>query len=150
MKRGKFDSLMSPSRLRLLRILISLVFFYMIFMSFEIPLVLRTGFGSGSTDGIYGFISDGLPRPLESEEDLVDKDAPTRPTEDPFRTFGGSPYRTPERRTREVKKVSGLVFNESVFDGNISKEGFSELHKAVKHAWLVGRKLWHELESGKI
>ncbi|PON67454.1 Glycosyl transferase [Parasponia andersonii] len=152
MKRGKFDSLMSPSRLRLVQILMGLVFFYMLFMSFEIPLVLRTGFGSGSNDGLYGFIGDALSRPvvLESEEDLVDKDAPARPTEDPLRAFGGSPYWTPERTMRKVKKVSGLVFNETVLDGNVGKDGFSELHKAAKHAWVVGRKLWDQLESGKI
>ncbi|XP_062111756.1 hydroxyproline O-galactosyltransferase GALT4-like [Humulus lupulus] len=146
MKRGKLDSLMSPSRLRLLQMLMALLSFYMLFMSFEIPLVLRTRFGSGSTDGLYGFIGDSLPKPLESEEDLVDKDSPTRPTEDPF----SQPYRTSERRVREFKKVSGLVFNETVFDGNVGKDGFSELQKAVKHAWVVGRKLWDELKSGKI
>ncbi|XP_030496931.2 hydroxyproline O-galactosyltransferase GALT4 [Cannabis sativa] len=146
MKRGKLDSLMSPSRLRLLQILMALLFFYMLFMSFEIPLVLRTGFGSGSTDGLYGFIGDGLPKPLESEEDMFGKDFPTRPTDDSL----SPPYRTKERRVRVFKKVSGLVFNETVLDGNVGKNEFSELQKAVKHAWMVGRKLWDELKSGTI
>lgn len=148
MKRGKLDSLMSPSRLRLLQILMAVVFFYMLFMSFEIPLVLRTGLGP-SGDEMYSFISDALPRPLalESEEDFADKDAPSRPADNPLRVFGGSPHRTP---TREFKKVSGLAFNGTLFDAHVGEGNSSELHMAAKHAWAVGRKLWNELESGKI
>lgn len=153
MKRVKTDTLWSPSRLGLLQVLMGVVFFYLLFMSFEIPLVLKTGIGSGSGDGSFGFLSDSFPRPfaLESEGELADIDAPTRPTDDPLRLFGGSPYRTPERRRiREFKKVSGLVFNETAFDSNAGKDEFSELHKAAKHAWVAGKKLWDELESGKI
>lgn len=151
MKRGKSDTLLSPSRLRLLQVLMGVVFFYLLFMSFEIPLVLKTGFGSGYSEGTFGFINEALPRPfaLESEEEVADIDAPSRPADDPLRLFGGSPYRTPGRRMREFKKVSGLVFNETVFDGNVSKGEFSELHKAAKLAWVAGKKLWDELESGK-
>lgn len=149
MKRGKFDSLMSPSRLKLLQILMAVVFFYMLFMSFEIPLVLRTGLGSASGDEMNSFISDALPRPLalESEGDFAAKDTPVRPSDDTLRSFGGAPRRTP---TREFKKVSGLVFNDTVFDANVGGGKSSELHRAAKHAWAVGRKLWDELESGRI
>ncbi|GMN41739.1 hypothetical protein TIFTF001_010961 [Ficus carica] len=149
MKRGKFDSLMSPSRLKLLQILMAVVFFYMLFMSFEIPLVLRTGLGSASGDEMNSFISDALPRPLalESEGDFADKDTPARPADDTLRSLGGAPRRTP---TREFKKVSGLAFNDTVFDANVGGGKSSELHKAAKHAWAVGRKLWDELESGRI
>uniref|UniRef100_A0A2N9EBS0 Galectin domain-containing protein n=1 Tax=Fagus sylvatica TaxID=28930 RepID=A0A2N9EBS0_FAGSY len=38
---------------------------------------------------------------------------------------------------------------QSLFDSNAGKDGFSELHKSVKHAWVVGKKLWEEMESGK-
>ena len=148
MKRGKFDSLVSPSRLRLLQILMAVVFCYMLFMSFEIPLVLRTGLSSASVgdDDMYSFISDTLPRPLalESGADFADRDAPTRPTDDPFRLSGESPYRTPTGR--EFGKVSGLTFNDTA---DVGKDEFSELHKAAKHAWEVGRRLWEELESAK-
>ncbi|XP_022942277.1 hydroxyproline O-galactosyltransferase GALT4-like [Cucurbita moschata] len=152
MKRGKLDTMVSRNRIRLLQFLMGLVFFYLLFMSFEIPLVYRTGYGSVPDDGTFGFTSDTLPRPflLESEEEMADKDAPRRPSDDTFLVSHGSPHRTPERRMREFKKVSGLVFDESTFDRNASKGEFSELHKAVKHAWVVGKKLWGDLESGKI
>lgn len=152
MKRGKFDVMVPRNRIRLLQILMGLVFLYLLFMSFEIPLVYRTGYGSVSGDGTFGFTSDALPRPflLESEEEMADKDAPRRPSDDPFRISHGSPHRTPERRMREFRKVSGLVFDESTFDRNASKGEFSELQKAAKQAWVVGKKLWEDLESGKI
>lgn len=152
MKRGKSEALLSPSRLRLLQVLMGVVFFYLLFMSFEIPLVLRTGFGSGYGEGAFGFINEALPRTLalESEEEVGDMDAPSRPADDPLSLFGGSPYSAPARRMREFEKVSGLVFNETVFDGNVSKDEFSELHKAARLAWAAGKRLWDELESGKV
>ncbi|XP_022976833.1 hydroxyproline O-galactosyltransferase GALT6-like [Cucurbita maxima] len=152
MKRGKFDSMVSLNRIRLLQILMGLVFLYLLLMSFEIPLVYRTGYESVPGDETFGFTSDALPRSflLESEEEMADKDAPRRPSDDPFKISYGSPHRTPERRMREFSKVSGLVFDEATFDRNASKGEFSELQKAAKHAWVVGTKLWEDLESGKI
>ncbi|OMO55011.1 hypothetical protein COLO4_36233 [Corchorus olitorius] len=145
MKRAKFDSLVSPSRLRLLQFFMGVLFLYLLFMSFEIPLVLRTGFGSGSG----GFFPDTLSRPLilESEEDFTDKSAPARPLNDldPVPQPGS---RTPERKMREFKKLSGLLFNESSFDTNDSKDEFSVLHKSARHAFVVGKKLWDDLQSG--
>ncbi|OMP01001.1 hypothetical protein CCACVL1_03205 [Corchorus capsularis] len=144
MKRAKFDSLVSPSRLRLLQFLMGVLFLYLLFMSFEIPLVLRTGFGSGSG----GFFPDTLSRPLilESEEDFTDKSAPARPLNDldPVPQPGS---RTPERKMREFNKLSGLLFNESSFDTNDSKDEFSVLHKSARHAFVVGKKLWDDLQS---
>ncbi|XVF02316.1 hypothetical protein REPUB_Repub04eG0165100 [Reevesia pubescens] len=142
MKRAKFDSLVSPSRLRLLQFLMGILFLYLLFMSFEIPLVFKTGSG--------GFFTDTLPRPLflETEEDFIDKSAPARPTNDPDRAHRpGS--QTPERKMREFKKVSGLLFNESSFDSNDSKDEFSLLHKTSRHAFVVGKKLWDDLQSGQ-
>ena len=152
MKRGKFDSMVSRNRIRLLQILMGLVFLYLLLMSFEIPLVYRTGYESVPGDETFGFTSDALPRSflLESEEEMGDKDAPRRPSDDPFKISYGAPHRTPERRMREFSKVSGLVFDEATFDRNASKGEFSELQKAAKHAWVVGKKLWEDLESGKI
>ncbi|XVE75165.1 hypothetical protein DITRI_Ditri12bG0073600 [Diplodiscus trichospermus] len=139
MKRAKFDSLVSPSRLRLVQLLMGLLFVYLLFMSFEIPLVFRTISG--------GFFTDALPRPLfvESEEDFADNSSPARPANDPdlVRQPGN---RTPERKMREFKKVSGLLFNESSFDSNDSKDEFSVLHKTARHAFVVGKKLWDDLQ----
>jgi hypothetical protein len=138
MKRPKIETFASPSRLRLVQLLIGVVFLYMLFMSFEIPLVFRARAGQGPDDGAFEFLGESFPRVLglEREEEPADEDAPA--------------YRTPKRRMREFRKVSGLVFNESLFDGNAGKDEFSQLHKAAKHAWVVGKKLWEELESGKI
>ncbi|KAJ7953721.1 Hydroxyproline O-galactosyltransferase [Quillaja saponaria] len=152
MKRGKFDTLVPPNRLRLLQILMGMLLLYLLFMSFEIPLVFRTGFGSVSNDGAFGFLSDALPRPLmlETEEELTDRNAPSRPSEYPFRASQGSLSGKAKRQMRELQKVSGLVFNDTVLDSNSTKDEFSELTKAAKHAWVVGKKYWDELESAKI
>ncbi|KAK8526516.1 hypothetical protein V6N12_020986 [Hibiscus sabdariffa] len=82
MKRAKWDSFVSLSRLRLVQFLMGVLFLYLLFMSFEIPLVFKTGSA--------GFYTDALPRPLflESEEDFTDKSAPARPDD-------GSSYAKP-------------------------------------------------------
>ncbi|PPR82854.1 hypothetical protein GOBAR_AA37865 [Gossypium barbadense] len=140
MKLAKFDSLVSLSRLRLVQFLMGVLFLYLLFISFEIPLVFKTTSA--------GFYTDALPRPLfvESEEDFTDKSAPARPTDDPelFRLAGS---RTPPRRMWEYKEVSGLLFNESSFDSYDSKDEFSVLHKTARHAFVVGKKLWDDLQS---
>ncbi|XVF44130.1 hypothetical protein PTKIN_Ptkin02bG0096000 [Pterospermum kingtungense] len=142
MKRPKFDSLLSPSRLRLLQFSMGVLFLYLLFMSYEIPLVFKTGSG--------GFFTDTLPRPLfiDSEEDFTDESAPARSANDTGR-FGRPGIRTPERRMREFKKVSGLLFNESSFDSKDSEDEFSLLHKTARHAFVVGRRLWNDLQSGQ-
>ncbi|TYH84672.1 hypothetical protein ES332_D02G212500v1 [Gossypium tomentosum] len=140
MKLAKFDSLVSLSRLRLVQFLMGVLFLYLLFISFEIPLVFKTTSA--------GFYTDALPRPLfvESEEDFTDKSAPARPTDDPeLVRLAGS--RTPPRRMWEYKEVSGLLFNESSFDSNDSKDEFSVLHKTARHAFVVGKKLWDDLQS---
>ncbi|MBA0738792.1 hypothetical protein Gogos_012114 [Gossypium gossypioides] len=140
MKLAKFDSLVSLSRLRLVQFLMGVLFLYLLFMSFEIPLVFKTASA--------GFYTDALPRPsfLESEEDFTDKSAPARPTDDPeLVRLAGS--RTPPRRMWEYKEVSGLLFNESSFDSNDFKDEFSVLHKTARHAFVVGKKLWDDLQS---
>ncbi|KAI4314242.1 hypothetical protein L6164_027171 [Bauhinia variegata] len=153
MKRGKLDPLVLPNRLRLLQILMGVMLLYLIFMSFEIPLSFRAGFSPVSSDGAFGFLSDSLPRPLllESEEELASNSkAAIGPSKEAFLVSQGSLYRKPERLMRELKKVSGLAFNESLSNSNAAKDDFSELHKTARHAWILGNKLWDEIESGKI
>lgn len=152
MKRGKLESLVLPKRFRLLQILLGVILLYFLFMSFEIPLGLKAGVSSLSSDGASGFLSDALPRPLmlETEEKLTNSLAAIRPTEETFPVSQGSVYRKPERQMHELKRISGLIFNDTLPDANAAaKDGFSELHKAAKHAWVVGKKLWEEVESGK-
>ncbi|KAK9001080.1 hypothetical protein V6N11_082872 [Hibiscus sabdariffa] len=143
MKRSKFESLMYPSRLRMLQFLIGVLFLYLLFVSFEIPFVFRTGSG--------GFFTDTLPRPLvlESEEDFSYKTAPARPANDPNRVRRRPGGRTSERGLRGVEGLSGLLFNESSFDSVGSKGELSALHKTVRHAFVVGRRLWDDLQSGQ-
>ncbi|XWS22516.1 hypothetical protein CRYUN_Cryun29cG0042900 [Craigia yunnanensis] len=142
MKRAKFDSLLSPSRLSLVQFLMGVLFLYLLFMSFEIPLIFKTGSGE--------FFTESLPRPLflESEEDFTEKSAPARPANHTDR-IRQPVSRTLERKMREFKKLSGLLFNESTFGSNDSKDEFSVLHKTARHAFVVGKKLWDDLHSAQ-
>lgn len=108
-------------------------------MSFEIPLAFRAGLASVSTEkgATFGFLSDALPMPLLLEEEPEDP-LTIRPEEQPFRIPRGT----------HLHKVSTLSFNQS-FTTDTNGE-FSELHKAAKHAWVVGKKLWEEVESGQV
>lgn len=118
--------LLSMSRLRSIQFLMGFLFLYLLLMSFEIPLVFKSGFGSGSATVSL------LPRPTK-----IDK-------EDELPITGVSP-----RVMREYKNVSGLVFDDTAFD-SISKDEFSELHKAARDAFVLGKKVWEEIGSGKI
>ena len=121
MKRAKLETLVSPSRLRLLQLLMGIVFLCILVMTIEIPLVFRTE--SDSHDGAFGFLLPG---------DELD---------------GSYLYRKPKRQMQESKRISGLVFNESLFDAK--KDEFSELYKSAKQAWVIGKKFWDEMESKK-
>ncbi|CAJ1931637.1 unnamed protein product [Sphenostylis stenocarpa] len=124
MKRGsKLDSFVLPNRLTLLQIFMLVMLFYLLFMSFEIPLAFRAGFGS--ENGAV-FLTDSLPMPMP----LL--------LEEPNH---GVQIREP--RGLKLEKVSSLKFN------GIFSEG-SELHKVARHAWVAGEKLWGDVESGKV
>ncbi|XP_050237403.1 hydroxyproline O-galactosyltransferase GALT6-like [Mercurialis annua] len=130
MKRAvKLESLVSVSRLTLIQTLLALILFYFLFITLEIPLVFK------STAYFSGSVSDNdavLSRPLLPGTRVM--------------------TRSPGRQMRETNKLSGLFFNETIFDAiNDSTDEFSVLHKAAKEAWLAGKKLWEELlQSGKI
>ncbi|XP_050276936.1 hydroxyproline O-galactosyltransferase GALT6-like [Quercus robur] len=121
MKRAKLETLVSPSRLRLLQLLMGIVFLCILVMTIEIPLVFRTE--SDSDDGAFGFLLPG---------------------DEPDGTYL---YRKPKRQIQEFKRISGLIFNESLFDAK--KDEFSELYKSAKQAWVIGKKFWDEMESKK-
>ncbi|KAF5726790.1 beta-1 3-galactosyltransferase 19 [Tripterygium wilfordii] len=130
MKRAKFEALIpsNSSRVTLIQVLIGLLFIYLLFISFEIPLLFKTGSGFASGDGS---LSDASPTTvLFGSPD--DESASIRL----------------ERRMREFKRTSGLFFNDSAFDAvDASRDEFSVLHKAAKDAWVQGKKLWDEIES---
>lgn len=138
MKRAKLETFASPSRLRLLQLLTGVAFLCLLFISFEIPLVSQSGSRSDSIDDAFESLGDALPRvvPLGTGDELAHKD--------------NRRQRTSKRRMREFNKVSGLVFNESIFNSKAGKDKFLELHKEAKQACVVGKKLWDELQSGKI
>ncbi|KAJ4959981.1 hypothetical protein NE237_019891 [Protea cynaroides] len=155
MKRGKLDTFVSLSRQRLIQFLIGIGFFYLLLVTVEIPFVFRSNAGSYSADSFSGFLSEVLPLPfrLDSEEETQVKEAPVRPSKTSFRvsqsTFQTSDPRTHERRMREHKTVSGLIFQDSAL-GSSSKVGLSGLQRSAREAWKVGMQLWQELESGNV
>ncbi|KAK0574485.1 hypothetical protein LWI29_024358 [Acer saccharum] len=154
MKRTKFDSVLPLSRLRMIQFLMGVMFLYLLVMSFEIPLVFRTGSGSDDDDGgsMMGFFTDAVPKHVLLEMEAEHLVAASRPSKGSsltthHREFSPSPER---QRMREFKRVSGLFFNESMFDNmDGPKDEFSVLHKSAKQAWVVGRKVWEELGSAE-
>ncbi|PIA40246.1 hypothetical protein AQUCO_02500146v1 [Aquilegia coerulea] len=161
MKKSKYDlfSYSSNRQRRSIQFLFIVGFLYLVLMSLEFPFVFKSGIiSSVSNEGFNGFFNDPLSRSsssdkLKSEEELQQKEAPTRPSKVPFRvsqtSYQPSQHKTPKRLMRERKTISGLVFQESSFNTS-GVDGFSELQKSAKDAWVVGKKIWEELESGKI
>ncbi|RDX66429.1 Hydroxyproline O-galactosyltransferase GALT6, partial [Mucuna pruriens] len=124
MKRGsKVDPFLLPTRFTLLQIFMVMMLFYFLFVSFEIPLAFRGGFGS--ENGAV-FRSDALrvPMPL-----LLEKANQSEEIRGP--------------RGLKLEKVSTLRFNASLSEG-------SELQKVARGAWVAGKKVWEEVESGKV
>ncbi|CAI0379516.1 unnamed protein product [Linum tenue] len=168
MKRVKLETMLPLSRVRLIQTLMAAFFLYLLFVTLEIPLVFRTGsvevYGSANGDGSTG---EALPRSWVFERDerqLFERaeEAESKISGGGGEDRGGSPSgessdsrvgfrRSPARRMRETsKRISGLFFNETVFDVVTSLDEFSALYKTAKQAWFSGKKLWEELESDKL
>ncbi|XP_010934161.2 hydroxyproline O-galactosyltransferase GALT6 [Elaeis guineensis] len=138
----RLEAVVSFSRQRFLRILLALALLYFVFLLFcELPFVARQ---PGPPGGAAGFVpGDAMARPrhLGSEEETQAKSAPLRPFKRPYRIL--SPSSGPRRRLRSPI-VSGLV----LMKPNDTNHGaFSEMDKAAKDAWEVGRMLFEELKS---
>jgi hypothetical protein len=145
MKRAKFDFFVSLSRQRSLQVLISVGILYFVMVSLEVPFVLRTGISSVNDESFHEFFNDALTRPLllESEEELLEKEAPVRPLTLPRKVMNNqTSISKSERRMIEYKTLSSLDF-----DGGIASTG---IQKSVHEAFVLGKKLWTDLESGKI
>ncbi|KAL7164013.1 hypothetical protein ACSBR2_040008 [Camellia fascicularis] len=133
MKKTKFDTVVSVSRHRSIQVLMGALFLYLLLMGLEIPLVLKTGLGFGSGDGsLYAQLIR-----INEEDESTQSEASD--VEESFRVSQRSFV-----RTRQHKKVSGLVFDESAFGNN------SVLHKMAINAFVVGKKLWEEISSGQV
>ncbi|KAL5980660.1 Hydroxyproline O-galactosyltransferase galt6 [Asimina triloba] len=151
------DVVVSLSRQRSIYFMIAVGLLYLILVTFEIPLVMRSGWDGDSEagglvlpakdTGPYAFLSDALPRRsgLQSKEDVVEKAAPIRPRKVPFRLSPASAQPAPAQQQGNVDFVSGLVFAETE-----KSSRFSELQKSAKDAWELGRKLWAEIQSGAL
>ena len=138
-KLEKFDMFVSLSRQRSIQILIGVGLLYLLLITLEIPFVLRTGFSAVSQDAL-----SRSPR-LESEEDLEEREAPTRPK----KLISLNSPQPAQYRHAEYKMLSGLAFDPKAFDSGRGN-GASELYKTVRVAWEVGKKFWQEIESGKV
>ncbi|XAR53181.1 Galactosylxylosylprotein 3-beta-galactosyltransferase [Bertholletia excelsa] len=145
MKRAKIDTLVSVSRVRSIQVLMGVLFLYLLLMSLEVPLVLKTGLGFGSgEEGSTRSVDASLIR-LDDDDGFGQEQATNAES---FRISQMSYGRSPERRMREFKQLSGLVFDDSLFD-NSNADEFSELQKMASHAFAVGKKLWEESRSGR-
>ncbi|GAV91115.1 Gal-bind_lectin domain-containing protein/Galactosyl_T domain-containing protein [Cephalotus follicularis] len=139
-KLNKIDMFVSLSRQRSVQILMAAGFLYVLLVILEIPILFKTGFSSVSQEPITR-----SPR-LASEQNFESKSAPTRPL-----NWVDSAQLAPSQlaSTAKLNILSNLSFDATTFDTG-SKDGSLELHKSARTAWLVGRKLWQGLESGKL
>ncbi|KAK6160091.1 hypothetical protein DH2020_003472 [Rehmannia glutinosa] len=137
-KRAKFDSLISLSRLRSIQVLTGLLFLYLVFITFEIPMVLKAGLGLESPE-------------VESSLPLISHPTFGAQNDNQFSKKEKEPlvFRKQERKMGEFKKISGLIFDENAFN-SISKDEFSELHRVVRDAFVLGKKVLEDLKSGKV
>ncbi|KAK6922090.1 Glycosyl transferase, family 31 [Dillenia turbinata] len=153
MKRIKSENaLVSRARIRSIQLFVFLGLLYIVLVSVEIPIVYRIASGSSGSSGsgsFRGFVYDALSRKykLDSEEELQGKEAPLRPDENGVRVSQGPSQNLGIRRGK-FEKVSGLVFDDLRID--LQANGSSDLLNSAKHAWEAGRKLWEDIELGKI
>lgn len=131
--------IVSFTRQRSIQILLIIGVLYLLLVSLEIPLVFRAGSSVVSQDSL------SRPSPLESEEDLEEREAPSRPLENISRN---SLQPTPSRLNQFNKIISGLALETEAFESR-SEDAISEFYRSAKIASEVGKKFWDELESGK-
>ncbi|KAL7132950.1 hypothetical protein ABFS83_12G109500 [Erythranthe nasuta] len=137
-KRAKFDSLISLSRFRSIQILSCLLFLYLIFISLEIPMVLKTGLGleAPEVEPTLTLISRPLFR-AEIDNQLSKKEKHKLV------------FRTQERKMGEFNRISGLIFDDNAFD-SVGSDEFSQLHRVVRDAFASGKVVLEDLKSGKL
>ncbi|KAL3654164.1 hypothetical protein CASFOL_003845 [Castilleja foliolosa] len=138
-KRAKIDSLVSLSRLRSIQVLSGLLFLYLIFITFEIPMVLKAGLGLESPEAESNLPLTSHPNfGAQNDNQLLANKRERHAS------------RTQERKMGdEFKKISGLIFDENAFN-SVSRDEFSELHKVVRDAFVSGKKVLGDFKSGKV
>ncbi|XP_047169548.1 hydroxyproline O-galactosyltransferase GALT6-like isoform X2 [Vigna umbellata] len=114
-----------------LQIFMAMMLLYLLFTTFEIEtsLAFKTRFVSVSsllgTELQYTHLSKASNLPSQG-------------------VFQGSVHR---KTMQGLQKVSTLSFIEVLNDSSVAKNEVSELHKAARHAWFEGKRLWEEVES---
>ncbi|KAF3437110.1 hypothetical protein FNV43_RR19863 [Rhamnella rubrinervis] len=142
MKRNKLEKLdvfVALSRQRSIQILIGVGILYLLLVTVEIPFVFKAGFSAVAQESL------SRPLRLSSEEDLDEREAPTRPLE----SVSENSYEPTQSRHPENMIISSLKFDRKLFESG-SKGGASELYKLAKVAREVGKNFWEELQSGKV
>jgi hypothetical protein len=149
-KIDKIDLFSSLWKQRSVRVIMAIGFLYLVIVSVEIPLVFK----SWSSSSVP---LDALSRleKLNNEQEPQVEIIPNPPLE-PVSYPVSNPTivtRTDlvQNKVREHHRgvLSSLRFDSETFDPS-SKDGSVELHKSAKEAWQLGRKLWKELESGRL
>ncbi|KAI9086430.1 hypothetical protein K1719_031514 [Acacia pycnantha] len=138
MKRGRIEKLEtfeSLIRQRPIQILVILGLLYIMLVALEIPLLFKSRFNAVSNDFLTSH-----PR-LESEEDFEKIKPPIRSVE----VSQNAAQRT-HRQLNEHKIISGLIFNNDTFH-LWGRDGSSDLYESAKKAWILGNKIWEELET---
>lgn len=146
-KIDKLDLFSSLWKQRSVRVIMAIGFLYLVIVSVEIPLVFKSWSSSSVS-------LDSLSRleKLDSEQEPVVEKIPNPPLK--IVSYPDSDLtinRTDQNKVREHHRglLSSLRFDSETFDPS-SKDGSVELHKSAKEAWQLGRKLWKELESGRL
>lgn len=144
-KIDKLDLFSSLWKQRSVRVIMAIGFLYLVIVSVEIPLVFKSWSSSSVS-------LDSLSRLQTEKEPQLEKipNPPLKPVSYP----DSDPTivnRTDQNKVREHHRglLSSLRFDSETFDPS-SKDGSVELHKSAKEAWQLGRKLWKELESGRL
>ncbi|KAM7269019.1 hypothetical protein ACFE04_024516 [Oxalis oulophora] len=145
MKRVNFEPLMLQNRLSMVKFFFCLVFLYLLYISFEIPVVFKTNLDS-DTNLSYDFGSLGHETVAKHRHRILESQR-----EEEF-SGGRSSAKTTladlHHHVKDYKAVSGLLFNDTVFLDdytNSTVDEFTSLHKAAKNAWVSGKKVWNEL-----
>ncbi|KAK1433770.1 hypothetical protein QVD17_10687 [Tagetes erecta] len=153
MKRSsKLDWFMSLRKKRSIQFLIGLGVLYLLMVVLEAPFVSKTVNQEDNDGSISFFFTDNVstkPYVLDSEEELQEKKAPIRPLNVP-QIVAKTPMNSRGfRKTREFNSLSTLSFDVSSLNGELNF-GFGGIQKSAKEAFLVGKKVWEEIELGKV
>ncbi|KAK7291669.1 hypothetical protein RIF29_06994 [Crotalaria pallida] len=135
---GKLDTFMSLTRQRSIQILIAVAILYALLFTLEIPFVFRTA-STASHHRDFPTHSDVT---LSSQDEELLRHAPTRPLQRVSHNNNAS--LSPHPRQNVV--VSGLVVDDVAFESDRS----SDLYNSARNARREGKRIWEELESGKL